>query len=80
MPNEGYKGANEGSRHESGEKEPKGAVSSDRGGERSTGMKNGVGMGKADKTGENKLFNTGRSEGVCYSHQRKSYKGEDKAD
>jgi hypothetical protein len=68
--NEGYPGANEGKRHETGEKEPKGAGASDRGGERHEGMKNGVAMGKMDATGDNKEFNTGKTEGTCYSHKR----------
>ena len=77
--NEGYAGSNEGERHESGEKEPKGAASSDRGGERKKGIVNGVGMGKADGTGGRSAggkdmgeYNEGRqSDGaVCYSHKR----------
>ena len=48
------------------------AKASDGGGERSVGMKNGVAMGKADKTGSDKLFNTGRTDGTCYTHDRKS--------
>lgn len=74
MPkNEGYAGANEGERHETGEREPKGGKASDSSGERSGGLKNGVAMGKADATGDNKLFNTGKTEGTCYSHDRKSH-------
>lgn len=71
--NKGYPGANEGKKGESGEKEPKGDNASDRSSERKEGLKNGVAMGKADATGSNKEFNTGRSEGTCYSHTRKSY-------
>ena len=56
-----------------GGKAPSGAKASDGGGERSTGMKNGVAMGKADATGANKLLNTGKTEGTCYTHGRKSY-------
>ena len=41
-------------------------------------IKGGVAMGKEDATGSDKLFNTGRTEGVCYSHDRKSYTAEDK--
>jgi hypothetical protein len=36
-------------------------------------VKNGVGMGKADATGADSKFDGGRSKGVCYSHDRKSY-------
>ena len=55
-----------------GGKAPSGAKGSDGGGERSAGMKNGVAMGKADATGSDKLFNTGKTEGTCYTHDRKS--------
>ena len=48
------------------------AKSTDGSGERSGGLKNGVAMGKADKTGANKLYNTGRTEGTCYTHGRKN--------
>lgn len=65
-----------GTKGESGEKIPS-AVSSDKSGERSGNKKNGVAMGKADSTtgrsaGGKDLgeFNTGRSESVCYDHQR----------
>lgn len=77
--NKGYPGANEGMRHESGEKEPKGEKASDSGGERHEGMINGVGMGKMDKTGrsnggaEKGEYNSGRSESTCYTHKRNSY-------
>ena len=66
-------GTDRGEKGETGEREPKGAKGSDSGGERSTGMKNGVGMGRADATGANKLLNTGKTEGTCYTHGRKSY-------
>ena len=66
-----------GTKGESGEKEPKGATSSDRGGEKSTRMKNGVGMGSADDTGGRAAgskdlgeVNTGRNESTFYTHQR----------
>ena len=76
MANKGYAGSNEGERAESGEKEPKGAASSDRSGTKSRGIVNGVGMGKADGTGrsnggkEKGEYNTGRSESTCYSHKK----------
>lgn len=55
-----------------GGKVPSGAKSSDGGGERHTSTRNGVAMGKKDGTGANKLFNTGKTEGVCYSHRKGS--------
>jgi hypothetical protein len=76
MPNKGYPGANEGTRHESGEKEPAGATSSDKSGAKSKGTVNGVGMGKADATGrsngghEKGEYNTGRTESTCYTHKK----------
>ena len=73
MSNKGYSGANEGERGESGEKLPK-AKSSDGGGERSSKMTNGVGMGKRDATGSTRTFDTGRTSGTCYTHS-KGYKG-----
>jgi hypothetical protein len=54
-------------------KAPAGADASDHSGERSGHVKNGVAMGKADATGADKNFDGGRSKGVCYSHDRKSY-------
>ncbi len=77
MANKGYPGANEGSRGESGEREPKGVKSSDDG---KSGKKIiGIAMGKADATGrqngvkEMGEYTTGRSESVCYTHQKKGY-------
>jgi len=59
----------------SGEKEPKGAVSSDRTGERKAkSMRGGVAMGKEDMIGADKLFNTGRTEGICYEHKKDGYR------
>jgi hypothetical protein len=46
------------------------ATSSDKSGERMEKMKGGVAMGKEDATGSDKLFNTGRTAGVCYEHKR----------
>lgn len=57
-----------------GEREPKGATSSDRSGERKEKLVGGVAMGKEDATGKDKLFNTGRTEGVCYEHDRSEYR------
>jgi len=84
MINKGYAGANEGLRHETGEKESKGAPSSDKSGEKSGRKVNGVALGKADDSGsqegsvgrsgfgkkESGEFNGGRSESVCYTHKR----------
>ena len=48
---------------------------------RSESKRGGVGVGQMDgDAGGTKTFNTGRTEGVCYSHNRKAYKKEDKAD
>ena len=76
MPKMAYPGASEGERAETGEKEPKGAKSSDRTGTKSKGTVNGVGMGKADATGrsnggkEKGEYNSGRSESTCYTHKK----------
>lgn len=53
-------------------KRPKGVEASDSTGERSGRLKNGVAMGMADM-GSEKNFDGGRSKGVCYTHDRKSY-------
>jgi len=52
---------------------PKGAASSDKSGERMEKRVGGVAMGKMDATGSDKLFNTGRTEGICYTHTRGEY-------
>lgn len=57
-----------------GAKAPKAAASSDKSGERMEKIKGGVAMGKEDATGKDKLFNTGKTEGVCYSHSRSDYR------
>lgn len=54
----------------SGGKAPAGATASDKSGERKEGMRGGVAMGKMDQCGADKQFNTGRTEGVCYTHTR----------
>jgi len=54
-------------------KAPAGATASDSTGNRHERVVNGVGMGKADATGANHNFDGGRSKGVCYTHERKSY-------
>lgn len=53
---------------------PKGATSSDRSGERSEKMRGGVAMGMEDKIGSDKQFNTGRTEGICYTKTRSEYR------
>lgn len=56
----------------SGGKPPAGASASDSSGERHGRLNNGVAMGKADM-GSNKDLSGGRSKGMCYTHERKSY-------
>jgi hypothetical protein len=59
----------------SGEKVPMGALSSDTSGERRGKIVGGVAMGKEDKTaGMEGEFNTGRTAGVCYTHDRSHYR------
>jgi len=54
---------------------PKGASSSDMSGERMGKIVGGVAMGKEDKTaGMEGEFNTGRTAGVCYTHDRSHYR------
>lgn len=54
------------------------AGKADMSGERSGKIKGGVAQGKEDATGKDALFNTGRTEGVCYEHKREAYRNEDK--
>jgi hypothetical protein len=49
---------------------PAGAASSDKTGERMGKKDGGVGMGMKDATGKDKLFNTGVTSGICYTHKR----------
>ena len=53
---------------------PKGATSSDRGGERMEKMRGGVAMGMEDKIGADKQFNTGRTAGICYVKEKAAYR------
>jgi len=54
---------------------PKSASSSDMSGERMGKIVGGVAMGKEDKTaGMEGEFNTGRTAGVCYTHDRSHYR------
>ena len=55
-------------------KRPAGSESSDKTGERMGKKVDGVAMGKMDKVGSDKLFNTGVTAGVCYTHDRSEYK------
>ena len=57
-----------------GERVPKGVLSSDTKGERRERIVGGVGMGMEDDTGKDNQFNTGRTEGVCYTHSRSEYR------
>ena len=56
---------------------PKGVDSSDNTGERMGKIVGGVAMGVEDATGADKLFNTGRTAGVCYTHTRSAYQSKD---
>jgi hypothetical protein len=49
---------------------PKSAGKADMSGERMEKRKGGVAMGMADKAGKDSQFDTGKTEGICYSHQR----------
>jgi len=53
---------------------PKGAASADKSGERMEKLRGGVAMGKEDKTMGDKLFNTGRTEGICYTKEKSEYR------
>ena len=66
-----------GTKGASGEVEPKGVDSSDTTGERHGKIVGGVAMGMEDETGSDKLFNTGRTAGVCYTHTRGAYQSKD---
>jgi len=56
---------------------PKGADKADMSGERMGKLVGGVAMGKEDMVGKDSQFNTGRTEGICYTHTRDAYKCED---
>ena len=49
------------------------AKSSDEKSERHESMRGGVAMGKADAIGKDKQYNTGKTEGVCFVHNRGDY-------
>ena len=59
---------------QTGGKMPKGADAADTKGERKEPLRGGVAMGKEDKTGADKLFNTGRTNGICYTKTRSEYR------
>ena len=59
---------------ESGEREPKGVKASDAGGERKEKMVGGVAIGKEDMKGSDKMFDTGRTPGICYVKEKASYR------
>ena len=56
---------------------PKGASAADTKGERKEALRGGVAMGKEDAIGKDSEFNTGRTAGICYEHQRSGYSAED---
>ena len=62
-----------------GAKGPAGATSSDSSGERKGRINGGVAMGMEDAIGSDKLFNTGRTAGICYEHKRTAYAKEDRS-
>ena len=66
--------SNKGIPSTTGAKAPMGATSSDRSGERSGMLKGGVAQGIEDKTGSDKLFNTGKTSGVCYVKEKAAYR------
>jgi hypothetical protein len=66
--------SNKGIPSTTGAKAPMGATSSDRSGERSGMLKGGVAMGKEDKVGADKLFNTGKTAGISYVKEKACYK------
>lgn len=63
-----------GAKSTTGATPPKGAASSDMSGERKGRMVGGVAQGKEDDVGSDKLFNTGRTSGICYTHTRSEYR------
>lgn len=66
--------SNKGMPSTTGAKPPSGATSSDMSGERKGKIVGGVAMGMEDKTGKDNQFNTGRTSGICYTHDRSSYR------
>lgn len=52
----------------------KNPAAADESGERRGRIVNEVAMGKEDGLGKNHQYNTGRTEGVCYTHDRSHYR------
>ena len=53
---------------------PKSAGKADMSGERKGKITGGVAQGMEDAVGSDKLYNTGRTSGICYSHDRSHYR------
>jgi hypothetical protein len=53
---------------------PKGASKADMSGERKGRIVGGVAEGMEDNIGADKQFNTGKTAGICYSHDRSHYR------
>lgn len=66
--------SNKGVPSTTGAKAPAGATSSDRSGERGGKIVGGVGQGMEDKVGADKLFNTGKTSGICYVKEKAAYR------
>jgi hypothetical protein len=52
---------------------PKGADKPDNSGNRMGKVVGGVGMGKEDMVGNDKQFNTGKTDGICYVKEKSCY-------
>jgi len=65
--------SNKGVKSMTGATPPKGADMADSTGERRGKIVGGVAMGKEDAVGMDKEFNTGRTQGICYTHKRATY-------
>jgi len=58
----------------SGEKELMGVDKADRASERKEKLVGGVAMGMEDKMGANHQYNTGKTDGICYTKTRSEYR------
>jgi len=58
----------------SGEKEPMGVDKADRASERKEKLVGGVAMGMEDKYGPDHQYNTGKTNGICYTKTRSEYR------
>ena len=65
--------SNKGVKSMTGATPPKGADMADSTGERRGKIVGGVGTGKEHAVGMDKEFNTGRTQGICYTHKRATY-------